>query len=104
MKIEITAKNLEITPAITAHIEEKLGSLRKLVERIDLEEGGELELKIRVERTSAHHHKGEIFRASADLLLPGRHLRAEDTREDLYAAVDKVRNELRAEIGKYKEK
>ena len=33
MKIEITAKNLEITPAITAHIEEKLGSLRKIVER-----------------------------------------------------------------------
>lgn len=104
MKVEITAKNLALTPSLTAYIEQKLGGLEKFLKRVDLEESGELELKAVIARTTAHHHKGEVFQASADLLLPRRNLRAKESHEDVHAAIDRVRNALKIEIQKYKEK
>ncbi len=100
MHIDITAKNFELTPALEGHVREKLEGLDKFVQKY--EEMGPLELKALIERTTAHHHKGEIFRAAADLVMPRVNLHAEATDEDAYAAVDAVRQKLHAEIEKYK--
>jgi ribosomal subunit interface protein len=102
MNIHITAKNLELTAGLEAHINEKMASLGKFLERY--EELGELELKATIERAVGHHHKGEVFRAAADLVLPKENLHAEEAHEDAYAAIDAVKNKLHHEIENYRGK
>jgi ribosomal subunit interface protein len=100
MQIEIAAKNLELTASLEAYFRDKMGYFTKFVKRY--EDMGELELKATIERTSAHHHKGEVFRAAADLLVPGRNLHADETNEDAHAAIDALKTKLHHEIEKYR--
>lgn len=102
MKIEISSKNIELLPSITEYINEKMGTLGRHVQKFELE--GELILRVRIGRITAHHQKGEVFEAVADLVLLGVNLRAEKTSEDMRAAVDMVRDALAQEIEKHKEK
>ncbi len=100
MHIDITSKNLDLTGSLDTYIRSKLGALDKFVKRY--EELGELELRVIIERSTAHHHKGEVYRASVDLVLPQANLHAEETNEDARVAVDSVRSKLHAEIEKYR--
>jgi ribosomal subunit interface protein len=102
MKIEISSKNIDLLPSLTAYINEKMGMLGRHVKKFELE--GELHLKIRVGRITAHHQKGDVFVASADLTLPGINLHAEKSNGDMHTAVDMVRDALVYEIEKHKEK
>lgn len=102
MKIKIKGTQLEVTPAIRSAIEEKIGSLGRFIEKYEVE--GELEAFVEVGRTTAHHHKGEVFRAEVNLELPGHLIRVEETGDDLYPLITKVRDVLKHEITKYKEK
>ena len=56
-----------------------------------------------VEMTN-HQQKGEIFRAEANLQVPGELLRMEKTERDLYKAIDKVKDHLMRSIRRYKQK
>lgn len=103
MKIHITeASNLDLTPSLRAYIEEKLGGLAKFLMRLD--DKGAVELLLEVSRTTRHHHKGNVFRAEADVRLPGKVLRAVHEDKDVRTAIDLLRNKLRQEIEKYKTK
>jgi len=101
MKINIKSTDLDLTPALKEYIEEKIGSLAKFLRRWDPE--GVVEVYVEVGRTTKHHHKGNVFRAEADLRVPGRVLRAEDEDWDIRAAVDRVKDKLKREVEKYKE-
>ena len=102
MTIEIGAKNMELTPSLAAYAEEKLGALDRHLEKFELE--GKLPLKLRIGRITAHHHKGDVYEASADLALPHAHLHAQEVNEDLRAAIDALHDTLAHEIEKYKAK
>jgi putative sigma-54 modulation protein len=101
MKIHIKATQIELTESISSYVQEKIGALAKFVERWDAE--GAIEVWCEVGRTTRHHHKGDVFRAEADMRLPGAVLRAEDADGDLRVAVDRVRDKLEQEIRKYRE-
>ena len=79
---------------------EKLGSLGKFVQRF--EEMGDVELKATIERATAHHNKGEVFRAAADLVLPKKNLHAEEMHADAHTAIDAVKQKLQQEVEHYK--
>ncbi|MBI4094842.1 MAG: ribosome-associated translation inhibitor RaiA [Candidatus Liptonbacteria bacterium] len=101
MRIHITeASSVGLTPSLRAYIEEKIGGLSKFVRRFDL--AGVAEVYLEVSRTTRHHHKGNVFRAEADLRLPGKILRAFHEAMDLRIAIDILRSKLRAEIEKYR--
>jgi len=102
MKINISAKNLELSPAIREYIEKKMGSLNKFMKKWEVE--GSVELNFDTGRTTKHHHKGNIYYAEANLKIPGKMIRAHKTNEDLHAAIDAVKEVLSAEIKQYKEK
>jgi len=101
MKISIKATNLDSTPALKEYVEDKIGALGKFIKRWDLE--GAVEIWLEVGRTTKHHNKGDVFRAEADLRLPGKILRAEEQDSDVRVAIDRVRDKLKREIEKYKE-
>ena len=101
MKINLKATELDLTPALREYIERKIDSLSRFLKRWDAE--GAVEIWVEVARTTRHHHKGNVFRAEADLRLPGKVLRAEDEDRDIRTAIDRIKDKLKREIEKYKE-
>lgn len=102
MKIRIKATNLELTPAIEEYIETKIESLGRLMKRF--KDRGVPKMEVEIARTTKHHKKGDVFYAEINLYLPGKDLRAEYSASDIQAAIDKVKDKLKIEIERYKEK
>jgi putative sigma-54 modulation protein len=102
MRIGITATRLVLTPSLKSYIGEKIGVVEKILGR--LEKGGELELFFEIARTTRHHRHGEVFYAEATLDLPGKTIRIEEYDEDAHIAIDRVKDRLKLDIKKYKEK
>jgi len=102
MKINITVKNLELSPALKEYIEKKISSLDKLMKKWEAK--GSVELNFDAGRTTNHHNKGNVYYAEANLKIPGKMIRVHKINEDLHAAIDVVKEVLAEEIKKYKEK
>lgn len=100
MNIIIKATNFSLTPSISDRIENSLGSLKKLVNNF----GDEIETRVEVGRSSFHHKKGEVFFAEVNLRLGKNQLRSRSESIDVYSAIDIVKDELRDEILRFKEK
>lgn len=99
MKVNIKATKIKLTPAIKDYIQEKMNMLEKYLGDMQV-----INSSFEVELTTKHHNKGELFRAEANLTLPGDFIRVEKTEEDLYKAIDKVKDHLAQVINKHKEK
>ena len=98
MNIALYAKNIEITEAIRAFIEDKIGGLDKLIGHSDAS------AKVEIGKPSKHHRSGEVFYAEINLKMGGNLLRAEAQREDLYTAIVEAKDELQTQIKKFKDK
>jgi len=109
MKITIKATNLKLTPSLKKYIEEKINGLEKFIpnlkEKNYSSEKGKppFEAWVEVGKTTVHHYKGKVFRAECQIRLPGKSLRAESIKEDLYLALDEIKDELQREIKKHRQ-
>ena len=101
MKKIIKVKDLELTQAIEDYLEKKLATLKKFFSDFNEEL---VMVEIELGRTTRHHQTGAIFRAEINLSSNGKLFRVESERDDLYAAIDEVRDDLEREIKKFKEK
>ncbi len=99
MKIDLKAKNLEITPGIQDYLQEKLDGLDKFLSKDE-----SIFADVELAKTTRHHRKGDIFKAEVNLKMPGRLIRAAAEEWDLRAAIDAVKDELHREIITNKEK
>ncbi|HBU06844.1 MAG TPA: ribosome-associated translation inhibitor RaiA [Candidatus Magasanikbacteria bacterium] len=97
MIINIKAKGMDMTPAIKKYVEEKAKTLTKYFENID-------DVDVIVGMETHHHNKGKIFYAEFNLQVPGKNLTVRKDAIDLYKAIDKVRDHLKVELEKIKEK
>ena len=88
---------MELTPAIREFAEEKVQSLTKFFDNITKAE-------VDVGMQSHHHNKGSIFYAEITLDIPGRTIRVVKEEEDLYKAIEKVKDHLKVELESAKEK
>ncbi len=102
MQISLKAKEIELTPSLRTYAEDKLGALAKMISKA--EQTSEPELVVEIGRTTRHHHRGPVYRAEANLRLPGKMLRAEHIDLDLRVAIDRLRDKLRMELDKFKNK
>lgn len=96
--VEIKGIGLNLTDSIREHIRKKIGGLSKFLRKVDPDL---VEVRIEVGKPSGHHHKGKVFYAEVNLKLPGRLLRATDEQDDLFIAVDEVKDKLQKEIKSY---
>jgi len=96
---KIQAHHMELTDAIREYAWNKLTELSKF-----LPEGTHASVDIVLERTTNHHQKGDVFKAEANIDLPGQLINSETVHEDLYAAIDSLKDEVGREFKKYKEK
>lgn len=96
MRIEVVGRNLEVTPAIREHAQNKVEKLSKFYNGIQL-------VTVRVTRED-HHHHGEF---GVELVIDvQRHAdfvaHAKD--KDLYAAIDAVIQKGSRQLSEFKEK
>ncbi len=88
---------MDMTDAIRQYVEEKVGSLTKYFKNIQ-----QADADVGIE--SNHHNKGKVYYAEINLHVPGKVVRVSKNAEDLYKAIDKVKDHLKVELTKMKEK
>lgn len=101
MEIIFKSKNFFLTPSVEDYVQKKIKTLEKFLKNFNQET---IKFEVEVGRTTYHHRSGDIFRAEINLSLGGRLLRAESEQDDLFAAIDEVRDDLEQEIKKFKAK
>ncbi len=97
MTISITHRGMELTPAIRSFVEEKMRSLLKYDDAIR-------HMDVEVGLASGNHHKGDIFLCKVVVQKEGDVFQMERESEDLYKAIDKVRDHLRDELSDRKKR
>lgn len=100
MHIIITGVHMEITEAIHKYTMEKMHSLEKLISRDDTS----AKLSIELSKASNHHVSGEVFQAEAVLHIRGKDTALKTTQDDLYKAVDILKDMLARELSSHKDK
>ena len=99
MKINFQGTNLELTAETLDYCREKLSGLRKF-----LAEEESVFMEVELGKTTRHHRQGEVFRAEVNLHSAVGRFRSEAVAEDLYAAIDEVKDELLTEIKRYRKR
>lgn len=100
MRTSIKTTRLTLTSAISDYIDKKITDIKKFIAKEDESAA----IHVEIEKTTAHHHAGGIFRAEINLHIAGKDLRAEATKEDLYAALDEIKDEILRELSSHKTK
>lgn len=90
MQIVVKGKNVEITPALRAYAEKRVGKMERYFEEPDVT----AQVMMRVER--------ELHVVEVTLQVGGLLLRGEERTGDMYASVDGVLEKLERQIRKYK--
>lgn len=99
MKLIIKTTGTTLTPALRTYAEEKLGGFERFFKNSEV-----VEMHIEIGKPSAHHKKGDVFYAEANLKVPGRLFRATSENWDLHIAIDEVRHHLERQVTQYKDK
>jgi len=99
MQKNIKATNIEITPAISDYIDKRFSAFDKFTQgdesaRCDIEVG----------KTTHHHKNGDIFKAEVNLHISGKNFYAMIEKDDLYAAIDLVKDEIVRALTTHKDK
>ena len=89
MTINITHRGTELTQAIKDYVEEKIRSLQKYNPAL-------MHIDVEVGLATRHHQKGDIYECKVVVESKGQGvMRIEKDADDLYKAIDKVRDHLR---------
>jgi putative sigma-54 modulation protein len=91
MQVIVTGHHLEVTDALKAHIDAKFEKLARHFDNVT-----DVHVILSVEKL--------VQKAEATLQLSGAKLFAEDSQEDMYAAIDAMVDKLERQISKHKEK
>ncbi len=103
MKINIRSKNLEITPAINDYVLRRIESVEKFLgHNKDVVDASVFNIEI--EKTTHHHKEGEYFQAEVVAHVNGQNFNVKSIKEDLYQAIDDVKDELTRVLESRKEK
>ncbi|OHB14535.1 MAG: ribosomal subunit interface protein [Candidatus Zambryskibacteria bacterium RIFOXYC1_FULL_39_10] len=99
MKINIKGTNISLTPSISEYVEKKVNMLEKFFHNID-----EVLVNVEVGKTTKHHKSGDFFRAEIQVIANGQTYYAVSETEDLYASIDKVKDDIAQELSSKKRK
>jgi putative sigma-54 modulation protein len=94
MQIHLSPRHLTLTAAIHAHVAEKVSHLESISDQILA-----AHVVLLHDETKTKKHVVKVH-----LAIPGPDIHAEDTDDDLYAAIDKVTDKLARQLRKRKTK
>ncbi len=107
MKIDIKSTNLELTPAISTYINEKIGSLERFInisEDVKTGETAPVEAFVEIARTTKHHKHGDVLRAEINMKVKGELLRSEAKDRDIRVALDTAKDIMERQLTEGKSK
>lgn len=96
MRITVNGRNIEITDAIKAYAEEKIG---KVVNHYDQIQSIEIVLNVIKNPSVAQNHTAEVL-----CKFVSGSVKAEESAETMYASIDLVADKLNRQVKKFKEK
>ncbi len=88
-----------MTEAIQKYVTEKIESLARFSKRFD-----PCDVAIEIGKISEHHHKGDIYFAEMTVSIPGDTIRTHVEKDDLYAAIDEAKDDVKRQVVEKKEK
>lgn len=100
MKVTIRTTNLNLTPEIKRAIDEKIATLDKFILHIN----APIEAFVEVAIETRRHKQGKIYYAEVNIRVPGKIIRSEAREENIYKAINTVKDELQVLLKKYKER
>lgn len=100
MHTTITGVHLEITEAIRNYTLEKMDTLEKYVPKGD----SGARLHVELSKTTHHHSNGDVFQAEANVHIRGNNFTVRTTQDDLYKAVDTLKDMLTRELATHKDR
>ena len=103
MKINLQGKNLELTPAINDYVIKRMTNLGRLLTEME-EKGGEILVRFNVAKNTNHHKGGDVFEADCSINIKGKNFYSKVVMEDLYQAIDMVKENLFNDIDKNKDR
>lgn len=99
MNINIKTTALDLTPAISEYVEKRFDAITKFF--ID---DTTAQIDVELAKTTNHHKNGDIFRAEIHIVAKGINTYVSSEKEDLYMAIDTVRDEVLRNVKSSNEK
>lgn len=99
MNINIKTTTISLTPAISEYVEKRLRSIENF-----LQNDTTAQCDIELAKTTNHHKQGDIFKAEVHIIAKDINIYASVEKEDLYAAIDIVKDEVVRKIKSSKDK
>jgi ribosomal subunit interface protein len=97
----ITGVHIDVTDAISSYVAQKMSAVEKLLPSSDTS----VKLSIELLKTSNHHAHGDVYVAGAQLHVRGKEINCKtQPQDDLYKAVDVLKDMLTRELASYKDK
>ncbi len=93
MNINIKTTGITLTAAISEYADKRMKKVAKL-----LDQDSSIICDIELAKISEHHNKGEIFKAEIHIVGASKNIYATAQKEDLYVAIDAVRDEVLQEL------
>ncbi len=103
MQINLQGKNITLTPAIHDYVSKRITNLEKLLSNIEKKQG-KIMVNFEVGKSTHHHKSGDIFHANCLIKLDGKEFYSSTDKEDLYEAIDTIKDNLFYEISKNKDR
>lgn len=100
MNLNIKTTNISLRPETKEYLEKKLMMLGNVIDFNQDSVFAQVELG----KTTQHHRQGDIFRAEINLKIAGHSFRAVSEKEDLYSAIDEMKDEIGREVKSGKQK
>ena len=101
MKIQVKGRNVVVTDALQDYAEEKLTKVNRLLLERKIDEVSRLELELMVEKNPANPNSNV---AEATIFTRGPVIRAKESSDDMYAAIDLVTDKMMRRVRKYHDK
>lgn len=99
MNIQIKTTTITLTPTISEYIEKKMLNIEKFFDN-----DSTVKCDVELAKTTNHHKNGDIFRAEIHIVAKDKNIYASSEKEDLYIAIDSVKDEVLREIKTSNEK
>jgi len=101
MKIQVKGRNVAVTDALQGYAEEKLTKVNRLLLERKIDDVSRLELELMVEKNPANPNANV---AEATIFTRGPVIRAKESSDDMYAAIDLVTDKMLRRVRKYHDK
>ena len=103
MQINLQGKGIELTDSIKDYVLKRVTNLEKLLANLEAKKG-EARVSFEIIKTTNHHKAGEIFKANCSINIDGKNFYGSSDQEDLYNAIDEVKDILFNDIQKNKDR